>query len=157
MNFASFGREMFMVLTSWFLWHSFRCGDMRIMAVLWATASDIRSVESRFSWNFVMWMEGIGRCLILRMWSLVLGTLTSKQSCSSNQIYNRYSTSAGEKNDHGLGTKSSNRTLCFFLGTPIHVKIILTILIGEQYHSKKLVLVSLSKNTFFYIYMELSR
>ncbi len=39
----------------------FRCGggDMRVMAVLCATVLDIKSVESRFLWNFVMWMEGI--------------------------------------------------------------------------------------------------
>ncbi len=35
------------------------------------------------------------------------------------------------------------------LGAPIHVGIILTILIWDQYHSKKFVLVSLTKNTFF--------
>ncbi len=49
-------------------------------------------------------------------------------------------------------TKSSNRILCSFLGTPIHVGIILTILIGHQYDSKKLVLVSLFKKTFFHLY-----
>ncbi len=135
----------------------FRCGNMRVMEVLWATASDIKSLESRFLWNFVMWMEGMGRCLLLWMWSLVLGTLASTQWCNSSQIYNQYFTSAGEKNDHNRGTKSSNRTLCFFLGTPIHVGIILTKLIWDQYHSKKLVLVSLSKNTFSYICIELSR
>ncbi len=122
---------------------------MRAMAVLWATASDIKRVESRFLWYLVMWMEEMGCCLVLWTWSLVLGTLASAQSCSSSQIYNQYSTTAEEKND-GLGTKSSNRTLCFFSGTPIHVGIILTLLIWDQYHSKKLVLVSLSKNTFFF-------
>ncbi len=132
-------------------------GDMRVMVVLWAKASDIKSVKSRFLWNFVIWMKGMGRCLVLWMWSLVLRILASTQSCSSSQIYKQYSTSTGEKNDHGCGTTSSNRTLYFFLGTPIHFGVILTILIWDQYHSKKLVLVSLSKNTFFYIYIELSR
>ncbi len=48
-----------------------------------------------------------------------------------------------------LGTKSNDRTLCFFLGIPIHVEIL--------YDSKKLVWVSLFKKNFFYIYIELRR
>ncbi len=136
-----------MMPTSWFFWHCFQVRGF--MAVLRVTASDIKSVESRFLWNFAMGMEGMGLCLVLWIWSLVLGTLASTQSCRSSQIYNQYSTSAGEKSDHGLRTKSSNRSLCFFLETPIHVGIILTLLIWDQYHSKKLLLVSLSKNTFF--------
>ncbi len=109
---------MFMVLTSWFLWHCFQVWDMKVMAVLWATTSDIKGIESRFLWNFVMWMKGMGRCLVLWMWSLVLGTLASIQSCSSSQIYSQCSTSAGKKNDHGVGTKSSNKTLSFFFRDP---------------------------------------
>ncbi len=98
----------------------------------------------------------MGRCFVSRLWSLVLGTLASTEAYGSSQINNQCSTSAREKNDHSLGTKPSNRTLCFFLGIPIYVEILLIILIGDQYDPKKLVLVFLFKK-FFYIYIELRR
>ncbi len=83
-------------------------------------------------------MGGGGHCLVSQIQSLVLGTLASTWPCSSNQMYNQCATSTREKNDHGLETKSSNRTLGFFLSTPIHVGVLLTILlIWDQYHSKK--------------------
>ncbi len=44
--------------------------------------------------------EKVGRCLVLHLWSLVLGTSESTEAYSSSQIYNQCSISAGEKNDH---------------------------------------------------------
>ncbi len=118
----------------------FRCGDIRVMTVLWATASNIKSVESRFDGK-----NGLLSCFV----NVEPGLGNFSRYTVMQQQPNIQSTSAGEKNDLCLGTKSNNRTLCFFLGIPIHVGIILTILVWDQYHSKKLVLVSLSKNTFF--------
>ncbi len=45
--------------------------------------------------------------------------------------------------------------MCFFLGTPIHVEILLTLLIEDQYDYKKLVLVSLLKKNVYYIYRKI--
>ncbi len=52
----------------------FKGGDMRAMAVWWAADFGHKSVESRFLRCFIVWMEGMGHCLVSRMWSLVLGT-----------------------------------------------------------------------------------
>ncbi len=79
---------------------------------------------------------------------LVLRTLASTEAYSSSQTYNQCSTSAGKKNGRGLGTKSSNWTMRFSLGTQIHVEILLTIFIKDQYDHKELVLASLFKKIF---------
>ncbi len=149
MNFASFEQYMFMVLTSWFFWHCFQVREYEGYGGAISHGHGHKKCRVKV---FVIFCCVDGRNGSQSRFvdvEPVLGTLASTQSCSSSQIYSQCSTSAEEKNDHGLATKSSNKTLSFFLGTLIHVGIILTILIWNQYHSKKLILVSVSKNTFF--------
>ncbi len=76
---------------------------------------------------------------------LVLINLASTEAYSSSQIYSQCCTRTGEKNDCSFGTEFSNRTSYFFFTDPKHVEILLTTLIGDQYDSKKPVLVSLFK------------
>ncbi len=83
----------------------FKGGNTRAMAMWWATTSDIKSVEVRFLWRSVIWMEKMGRCLISQMWSLVLRTLAStehtaaaKYAISISQALEKKMTTAMEQN-----------------------------------------------------------
>ncbi len=100
-------------------------------------------------------MEEMGRGFILQTRSLVLGTLASTQPRRSSRVYNRCSTSAGEKTHHVLGTKFSTRTSCSFFRHPdtrwdpfdcINLRPISFQETGIGFSFKK----------FFYIYIELS-
>ncbi len=124
-------------------------GAYQLIVFALFSGAGIRGWWRRFLWCFVIWMEGMGRCLVSRMWSLVLGTLASIQSCSSTWIYKQCSTSAREKNDHGLGKKSSNRTWRFFLGTPIHIAIFWSYKSETNIISRNLYYWFLSPNIFF--------
>ncbi len=99
----------------------YKSGDMRAMAVWWAKTSDIKSVESRFLWCSVIWMEkwvsvsfhGCGS------WSWEL------QEVQRHTAAAKYTNSVPQAQEKKMTTASEqNRTLCFFLGTPIHVEIL---------------------------------
>ncbi len=118
-----------MALTSWLLLHCFQGRRYEIDGGV--MSHDLTHKKCRIN-VFVMfcYLDGTnGSLSCFADVKPVLGTLASTEAYSSSQIYNQCSTSASEKNDHGFGTKSSNNTLCFFLGTLIHVEILLTVLI----------------------------
>ncbi len=142
-----------MVLTSWLLLHCFHGrgyeGDSGEMSY------DLGHKKCRIK-VFVMCCYLDGKNGSLSRFADVepgLGNF-SKYRCIQQQQPNIQSVfhKRWRKNDHGLGTKSSNKTLRFFLGTSIHVEILLTILIRDQYDSKKLVFVSFFKKFFLPLY-----
>ncbi len=124
-----------MVFTNWLFLHCFKVwgceGDGRVMSQVFVVFCYVDGRSGSQS-RFADMKAGLGN---FSKYSVM------QQQPNVQSVFHK----CQRKKEHSLGTKSSNRSLCIILGTPIHVGILLAVLIWHQYQSKELVLASLQK------------